>query len=137
MPSYQTPPFPLLANVWYNAQHFPLGIDPPDAQITCSLSPIPLKDFVWLPFQPSERTSPTHIIRTPSNPLLGENWAYQTGAPYWPATVFEVPPGSGHTYLAVFAHQVGTGFDNHFSRVYVTRIVGSATTDHPVFQGWI
>ena len=132
---YSYPPMPLDVAVWWSASSLPPA-GPPDEVVKASISPVRPEDH----FRANRITtdSPgTHIIRTAANPHLGDNLVSDGIVPGQPFTLFEYPINSGHFYMAVWAHQVGTGFENWHARVYALRVSSATPPDRPLYVGWV
>ena len=79
----------------------------------------------------------SHIIRTAPDDRYCENCQFNEPTNIVPGSAFEVPWGSGHLYISIWAHQVGAGFPNHHARIYVARWLDVPSTQPPLFRGWI
>lgn len=137
MSTYQYPQMPLRMNVWYTVTNLP-PTGPPDlTDVPCSLSPTKPSEFLQADGSGTGQYLIAHIIRTATN----VNYADNHYAPAEPVgermTVFEVPAGSGHYYMAAFAHVIGAGFANEHHRIFVSRYATGYAVDQPWYRGWI
>jgi len=132
---YTMPTFPLLANVWFT---FNGPLPPADlpVEVDVSLSPIAPQQYYQI-LDGVIEARPTHIIRMLPDSRLGDSHTPNEPSNPFPCSLFEVPPGSGHYYAAVWAHQVGAGFPNHHARIFVQRRSAETDAELATYTGWI
>ena len=136
---YTYPLMPLKANVWYAGYYLIPPAPPsaaPDDEVDVSLSPVSPGIFATAGGDYTQRV-PSHIIRTATNPRIGGSATTDWEQGLVTATVWEIPPGSGHLYWTINAHVCGAGFSNEHHRVYVQRYKPTGATGSPDAPGWI
>lgn len=132
---YTIPEMPLEAWVWFS---HPGGtpVPPADETAMVSLSPCRPEDYYRGVQQPTILQA-THIIRALADPRYTDMFDPQVAVAIFPCTCFEIPPGSKHYYIAMWAHQVGAGFPNHHARIYVARGETMLLGEQRPFIGYI
>lgn len=136
MLTYSYPQMPLLADIWYETDNIPPAGEPDRTGVHCSLSPLRPNEFFLADSFPGS-LFPLHIIRTAADPGFCDNYIPPAPGSLFPTTLFEIPPGSEHWYISMFAHVVGAGFDNEHARVFVARVPNDTPLRYPLFRGWI
>jgi len=137
MPTYTYPEMPLRMNVWYQAKD-PPPLGPPDKQdVPCSLSPIKPNEYAAASVNTDHYHPFTHIIRSPVDLNLCDNYLRGDETTLWPITFFEIPSGSGKFYICLWTHQCGAGFPNHHARTFACRYNYGTLANTPWFIGYI
>jgi hypothetical protein len=137
MSTYTYPEMPLFADVWHRAASGDTT-EPPDREdVPCSCSPLKPQEFMtgWL--TTGHYHALTHIIRTAVDPAMIDNYLRGDEPGPFPATLLEIPAGSGHRYYCVHYHVVGAGFSNEHARIYAARWNLGLLEEQPWFVGWI
>ena len=127
---------PLFANVWFEYTDPSFAIPADLFGFACSLSPLTPNQYTQTFYNLQSVTYGTHIIRCAPRDEFCDNWDAGFSNNQTRATVFEIPEGSGHYYIADWCHQVGAGFENWHARIFCHRLLLKSTGQWPFFKGY-